>query len=83
MKAWQFTGTHQPLQLNEVAEPEPAPDEVLIDVKACGLCHSDVGILEVENFPLPMRDRLPVTLGHEVVGVISRLGKRCDDVAGR
>ena len=79
MKAWQFTGTHQPLQLNDVAEPEPGPHEVLIDVKACGLCHSDVGILEVEGFPLPMRDRLPVTLGHEVAGVISRLGS---DVSG-
>ena len=75
MKAWQFTGTHQPLQLNDVPEPDPGPHEVLIDVKACGLCHSDVGILEVETFPLPMRDRLPVTLGHEVAGVISRLGR--------
>jgi propanol-preferring alcohol dehydrogenase len=51
MKAWQFTGTHRPL--GDVPEPTAGPDEVLIDIKAAGLCHSDVSILEVDDFPCP------------------------------
>ena len=50
MKAWQFTNTHEPLILVDVEEPEPGPGEVLIDVKAAGLCHSDVGMLEDEGW---------------------------------
>ena len=78
MKAWQFVGTHQPLTLNDVPEPVPDADEVLIDIKACGLCHSDVGILEIDDYPLPARSSLPVTLGHEVAGVIAQVGSNVD-----
>ena len=74
MRAWQFTGTHEPLVLVEVPEPTPGPDEVLIDIRACGLCHSDVGVLEVDGFPLPAKASLPVTLGHEVAGEVSVVG---------
>lgn len=42
MKAWQFTGTGNPLELNDVPEPTPGPGEVVVDVKAAGVCHSDV-----------------------------------------
>lgn len=74
MKAWQFTGTHQPLVLNDVPEPTAGPEEVLIDIKAAGLCHSDVSVLDVDDFPLPAKAHLPVTLGHEIAGVISAVG---------
>jgi propanol-preferring alcohol dehydrogenase len=74
VKAWQFTGTHQPLVLNDVPEPTAGPEEVLIDIKAAGLCHSDVSVLEVDDFPLPAKAHLPVTLGHEIAGVISEVG---------
>ncbi len=80
MKAWQFTGTHEPLVLNEVDEPVPSAEEVLIDIKAAGLCHSDVGLLHDDSFPLPDSARLPLTLGHEIAGVISQVGA---DVTGR
>jgi D-arabinose 1-dehydrogenase-like Zn-dependent alcohol dehydrogenase len=46
MKAWQFTNAHEPLVLVDVQEPQPGPGDVLIDVKAAGLCHSDAGVLE-------------------------------------
>lgn len=73
MKAWQFTGKHEPLALNDVPEPSAAPGEVVIDIKAAGLCHSDVSILHDEDFPtLPWT---PITIGHEVAGVISELGE--------
>ena len=47
MKAWVFTKTHEPLQLKEVADPQPSPGTVIVDVKATGLCHTDVTILEI------------------------------------
>ncbi len=74
MKAWQFTNTHEPLVLAEVEEPTPGPGEVLIDIKAAGLCHSDVGLLEDEGWLQTLAKR-PITIGHEVAGVISGLGE--------
>ncbi|WP_084125549.1 zinc-binding dehydrogenase [Demequina sp. NBRC 110054] len=80
MKAWQFTGTHQPLVLNEVPEPTPGPGEVIIDVKAAGLCHSDVGVLEDEGW-MALIPNLPVTMGHEISGVVSAVGEDVEDYA--
>ena len=73
MRAWQFTDTHAPLVLTEVAEPTAAPGEVVIDMRAAGLCHSDVGLMEDGGW-LPMLAKRPITIGHEVAGVISALG---------
>ncbi|WP_083979997.1 zinc-binding dehydrogenase [Demequina salsinemoris] len=80
MKAWQFTGTHQPLVLNEVPDPTPGPGEVVIDVKAAGLCHSDVGLLEDEGW-MALIAHLPVTMGHEIAGVVSAVGEGVTDYA--
>jgi propanol-preferring alcohol dehydrogenase len=74
MKAWQFTNTGEPLVLNEVREPTPGPDEVLIDIKTASLCHSDVGLLEDEGWLRTLAKR-PITIGHEVAGVITGLGE--------
>ncbi|MCS5734512.1 zinc-binding dehydrogenase [Herbiconiux daphne] len=74
IKAWQFIGTHQPLTLNEVAEPVAGEGEVVVDIRAAGLCHSDVGILTIENF-LPPFVRPPLTIGHEIAGVIAAVGQ--------
>lgn len=73
MRAWQFTNTHEPLVLADVPEPEAGPGEVVIDVAAAGLCHSDVGVLEDPGW-LPLIARRPITLGHEVAGVVASLG---------
>ena len=73
MKAWQFTDTHAPLVLADVPDPAPAKGEVLIDVRAAGLCHSDVGLMEDEGW-LTMLGKRPITIGHEIAGVISALG---------
>ncbi|MBF4588267.1 alcohol dehydrogenase catalytic domain-containing protein [Curtobacterium sp. VKM Ac-2887] len=75
MQAWQFTRAHVPLALNEVPEPTVVPGSVLVDVKAVGLCHSDVGVLEGETVPLPDWVRLPLTLGHEIAGVVVDVGE--------
>ncbi len=74
MKGWQFTTTGEPLTLVEKPDPKAAPGEVVIDVKASGLCHSDVGALEDPGW-LEIITTRPVILGHEIAGVISEVGE--------
>ena len=78
MKAWQFTNTHEPLVLADVPEPTAAAGEVVIDIQAAGLCHSDVGLMEDEGW-LALLAKRPITIGHEVGGVISQLGEGVTD----
>ena len=70
MKAVRLVQPGQPLELHDVPIPLPGPHDVLVRVKAAGICHSDAhyraGISSVE--PLPM------TLGHEVAGVVEQIG---------
>lgn len=73
MKAWQFTGTKQPLALNEVPEPHARPGTVVVDVKAAGVCHSDVSTLDDPGW-MGLFPSLPRTMGHENAGVITEVG---------
>lgn len=74
MKAWVLdkpAGVEsQPLALTEVGAPQPHDDEVLIKVRACGICRTDLHVVEGE---LPVR-KPRVIPGHQVVGTISELG---------
>jgi propanol-preferring alcohol dehydrogenase len=72
MKAWQYEGNQKPISLNEIPEPEPGPGEVVIDVKAAGLCHSDLMYMENGDRAMPF---LPMTQGHENAGIISAIGE--------
>src|SRR5437764_11887224 len=59
-----------PLVLSEVAIPEPADDEVLVQVSACGICRTDLHVVEGELPP-----KLPkVVPGHQIVGRVVRGG---------
>ena len=79
MKAWQFIGVGKPLTVNEVPEPRPAADELVIEMKAAGLCHSDVGFLDgTLSSILPFA---PITLGHEIAGVVSAIGANVTEFA--
>ena len=60
-----------PLQLVDLPVPDPKPGEVLVRVAACGVCHTELDEIEGRTAP----DRLPVVLGHEVVGRVERLGQ--------
>lgn len=59
-----------PLSLAEIEPPRPGPGEVRLRVHACGLCHTDLHIIEGE-LRLP---RLPLTPGHQIVGVVDEVG---------
>ncbi len=73
MKSWRFHGTDRPLTLEEVPEPDAGPGEVVVEVKAAGVCHSDVSALDDPGW-MAMFPRLPMTLGHENAGVIAEIG---------
>jgi alcohol dehydrogenase, propanol-preferring len=72
VKAWQLIAADQPLRLTELDDPHPGSGEVVIDVRAAGLCHSDVGFLD--GTLTSMLPSLPMTLGHEVAGTVSEIG---------
>lgn len=59
------------IQLKDIPVPEPAADEVLIRVHACGVCRTDLHIIDGE-LPAP---KLPLVLGHEVVGTVVKSGE--------
>ena len=66
------------LVVRDVPDPKPGPDEVLIEVEACGVCGSDVQII---NVPPGHPSTPPVIIGHEFVGRIRAVGSAVRDVA--
>jgi propanol-preferring alcohol dehydrogenase len=61
-----------PLVLEEVSVPEPGPDDVRVRVRVCGVCRTDLHIVEGDLPPA----KQPVIPGHEVVGIVDRVGNR-------
>ncbi|MGA8145824.1 MAG: zinc-dependent alcohol dehydrogenase family protein [Candidatus Acidiferrales bacterium] len=60
-----------PLEFKDVAIPQPGKDEVLVRVNCCGVCRTDLHVIEGE---LPPR-KSPVIPGHQVVGIVEKLGE--------
>ncbi|KQZ70393.1 alcohol dehydrogenase catalytic domain-containing protein [Nocardioides sp. Root151] len=77
MKAWRLFAAHVPLRLVDVPEPEAGPSDIIVDVRAAGICHTDVGYLD--GSLTHALGAMPITLGHEIAGVISEVGS---DVTG-
>ncbi len=75
MKAAVLEAYHQPLAVREVELGPPARGEVTVEVKACGLCLTDVHISEGKVPTVA----LPLVPGHEFAGVVARLGKGVTD----
>jgi propanol-preferring alcohol dehydrogenase len=71
MKAARFYRVGEPLKIDLIPLPELEPGDVLVDVKACGICGSDIHIVYEGVTPTAY---LPITLGHEPSGVITALG---------
>ncbi|CAA9446317.1 MAG: hypothetical protein AVDCRST_MAG14-380 [uncultured Rubrobacteraceae bacterium] len=75
MMAARFHEVNEPLQMEEVPVPEIREDEVLVQVKAVGLCGSDVHIVFEGVTPTPFK---PIILGHEPCGVVAATGARVE-----
>jgi L-iditol 2-dehydrogenase len=59
------------IRITEIPTPQPGPQEILVKVRACGVCATDVKILGGSGLP----KELPTILGHEVAGTIAALGE--------
>ncbi|HEY5607217.1 MAG TPA: zinc-dependent alcohol dehydrogenase family protein [Alphaproteobacteria bacterium] len=66
----------QPVTIEEVELAPPGPGEVLVKIRAAGVCHSDLSVVS-GDVPLP----LPIVLGHEAAGEVVELGAGVDDLA--
>ena len=91
MKSFQVAEFNAPLKEVDQPTPQPTGTQVLIKVKAAGVCHSDLHIWEGGydlghgRKPLSLRDRgvsLPRTMGHETVGEVLAFGPDAKTVAG-
>ena len=76
MKAIRMIEVGKPLELQEVPIPSPADEEVLVRVRAAGICHSDAHYRAGRS---PM-GTLPITLGHEVAGEVETVGSKVTSV---
>lgn len=70
MLAVVLSGHGKDPELTEMPMPEPGPGEVLVAMRACGICGSDAHIVEGSTVPAT----LPIVLGHEASGVVAELG---------
>ena len=75
MRAAVFHGADRPLTLEEVPLPEPGPDDVLVRVAACGVCHTDLHYIDHGT---PTFKTLPLILGHEVAGTVHAVGRNVE-----
>lgn len=66
----------EPLRHEQVAEPRPSPGQVMIEVSVCGLCRTDLHVVDGEL----TEPKLPLICGHQVVGRVVALGDGVDGV---
>ena len=75
VKALQKTGPDQPFRVTTIERRDPRPDDVVIDIEAAGICHSDIHTIRNEwgeaHFPL--------TVGHEIAGTVAAVGSDVTD----
>ncbi len=81
MRAMVLNTQEEPLQQQEVAVPTPSPAQVLIKIHACGVCRTDLHIVDGEL----TEPKLPLILGHQIVGTVVETGDQVDhlDVGDR
>ncbi|MCL4259550.1 MAG: alcohol dehydrogenase catalytic domain-containing protein, partial [Anaerolineales bacterium] len=72
MKAVRLTQIGHPLELQEIPVPPIGEKDILVRVRAAGICHSDAHYRAGRSTMGP----LPITLGHEVAGVVEKIGSQ-------
>jgi propanol-preferring alcohol dehydrogenase len=70
MKAMLLDKPVHPLRMASVPMPEPAAGQVLLRVRACGVCRTDLHVVDGEL----TQPKLPLVPGHEIVGVVEKIG---------
>ena len=70
MLAMVLENARQPLRAREVPVPEPGPGQVLVRVHACGVCRTDLHVVDGDL----TRPKLPLVPGHEIVGTVQAVG---------
>jgi propanol-preferring alcohol dehydrogenase len=80
MKAAVLYELKKPLAIEEVTRPTPGPGEVLIEVEACGVCHSDLHVADGDWKQLAGIVKKPLILGHEIVGRVIEKGANVHDL---
>jgi len=74
MKAAILRELKRPLIIDEVVQPKPGADDVLIEVGACGVCHSDLHVADGDWPQIVSITKRPVILGHEIAGRVVEKG---------
>jgi alcohol dehydrogenase, propanol-preferring len=88
MRAWAVVENGKPLREMEMPTPEPAGTQVLLETTHCGVCHSDLHIWDGHydlggGKVMNLKDRgvvLPLAMGHEIVGRVTKLGPEATGV---
>jgi alcohol dehydrogenase, propanol-preferring len=70
VRAMVLHAQREPLRLEEVPEPEPGPGQVFLRVHACGVCRTDLHIVDGDL----TKPKLPLIPGHQIVGTVERVG---------
>ena len=74
MRAMLLDAPRRPLRAADTPTPAPGPGQVLLAVRACGVCRTDLHVFDGE-LPNP---KLPLVLGHEIVGTVAQVGAGVD-----
>jgi alcohol dehydrogenase, propanol-preferring len=80
MKAAVLREFKKPLSLEEIAKPQPGAGEVLIEVEACGVCHSDLHVADGDWPQIVPITKRPLILGHEIAGRVAEKGAGVDNL---
>jgi len=77
MRAMILEAQRQPLKLVDIPQPEPGPGQLLIKVNACGVCRTDLHIVDGDL----TEPKLPLVPGHQIVGTVAALGAGAEGFA--
>src|SRR5512141_1302088 len=75
MKAVRMVETGQPLEFQQIPIPSIGEKDILVRVRAAGICHSDAHYRAGRS----TMGKMPITLGHEVAGIVEKVGAQVSD----
>lgn len=78
-EAYVLEEANKPLVRRSMVIPDPGPAEAIVEVLACGLCHTDLGYA---NGSVPTKKGIPLVLGHEAVGKVVSAGNNFESLVG-